>query len=337
MIYLIETTYYNKNTKEVLDLLKIGYTEDNIKENRFTAYRLHNPGFRLLYEIPGYNEDIEKRIQYKFKDLIYSEYGREWFYYSDDIINFFKDIDKIDLYSLPKSISRKLKVIIKEVRAILGYILVPNEVDDYLEKLILLFGNDLNEENVLNYLKDNNKDLSRYYKIVEFRKTGIYSKDDIINQEVSNFLREYQELHTIYDKLRYLCESKLSSEALEIVLGQMSDSDEIKSYYTTLGPERLYTLGYNLTKIKRELSVIVFNPLLLQNHVYQDFKVGDKLSLAEIKQKLFNIYSEINYDKSAKANDIEDYFEIKKIVTYEKNSDGSRKQVRGYELLSKKF
>ena len=163
------------------------------------------------------------------------------------------------------------------------------------------------------------------------------TKDDIINQKVSNFLREYQELHTIYDKLRYLCESKLSSEALEIVLGQMSDSDEIKSYYTTLGPERLYTLGYNLTKIKRELSVIVFNPLLLQNHVYQDFKVGDKLSLAEIKQKLFNIYTEINYDKSAKANDIEDYFEIKKIVTYEKNSDGSRKQVRGYELLSKKF
>lgn len=28
MIYLIETTYYNKDTKEVLDLLKIGYTKD---------------------------------------------------------------------------------------------------------------------------------------------------------------------------------------------------------------------------------------------------------------------------------------------------------------------
>ena len=35
MIYLIETTYYDKETKEVLDLLKIGYTEDSKKDKRF--------------------------------------------------------------------------------------------------------------------------------------------------------------------------------------------------------------------------------------------------------------------------------------------------------------
>ena len=89
MIYLIETTYYNKNTKEILDLLKIGYTEDSNKDKRFTLYKLHNPGYKLLYEISGYDEDIEKRVQYKFRDLKYNEYGNEWFYYSDDIINFF--------------------------------------------------------------------------------------------------------------------------------------------------------------------------------------------------------------------------------------------------------
>lgn len=85
MIYLIETTYYNKETKEILDLLKIGYTEDDNKDKRFTLYKLHNPGYKLLYEISGYDEDIEKRIQYKFKDLLYSKYGREWFYYSDEV------------------------------------------------------------------------------------------------------------------------------------------------------------------------------------------------------------------------------------------------------------
>lgn len=35
MIYLIETTYYNKETKKVLDLLKIGYTEDSRKDIRW--------------------------------------------------------------------------------------------------------------------------------------------------------------------------------------------------------------------------------------------------------------------------------------------------------------
>ena len=163
------------------------------------------------------------------------------------------------------------------------------------------------------------------------------TKDDVIDQEVNNFLRKYQELRTLYEKLKYLCESNLSPKAVEIVLGQMSDSDEVKSYYTTLGPERLYALGYNLTKIKKELSVIVFNPLLLQNHIYLDFKVGDKLSLADIKIKLKNIYDEINYNKTPKANDIETYFEIKEISSYEKNPDGSRKKIRMYELLSKKF
>lgn len=47
MIYLIETTYYNKETKKVLDLLKIGYTEDSRKDIRFMAYKMHNPGFKL--------------------------------------------------------------------------------------------------------------------------------------------------------------------------------------------------------------------------------------------------------------------------------------------------
>ena len=55
MIYLIETTYYDKETKEVLDLLKIGYTEDSKKDKRFMAYRMHNPGYKLLYEVLGYS------------------------------------------------------------------------------------------------------------------------------------------------------------------------------------------------------------------------------------------------------------------------------------------
>lgn len=77
------------------------------------------------------------------------------------------------------------------------------------------------------------------------------TRDDIVNQEVSEFLRIYTGLTTIYDKLKLLCEYGLSSDAINIVLGQIADSDEIKSYYTSLGPQRLKSLGYNLTKIKK--------------------------------------------------------------------------------------
>ena len=62
MIYLIETTYYNKDTKEVLDLLKIGYTEDSKKDKRFMAYRMHSPGY--------YNFEIIERKKIREYELL---------------------------------------------------------------------------------------------------------------------------------------------------------------------------------------------------------------------------------------------------------------------------
>lgn len=258
MIYLIETTYYNKNTKEILDLLKIGYTEDSNKDKRFTLYKLHNPGYKLLYEISGYDEDIEKRVQYKFRDLKYNEYGNEWFYYSDDIINFFKNIDNVDLESLPKSPRRReveFTNLKNEIIDIIKYLfLTKEEYMNYLENLITILGDKFSVSSVLDYIKTDsliNKDLySKYLEIVKSRESGIYCEDDIVNQEVSEFLRVYTKLSTIHDKLKMLCEYGLSSDAIDIVLGQIADSDEIKSYYTTLGSSKLKSLSYNSAKIK---------------------------------------------------------------------------------------
>lgn len=339
MIYLIETTYYNKDTKEVLDLLKIGYTEDSKKDKRFMAYRMHNPGHKLLYEVLGYDEDIEKRIQYKFRGLKYNEYGNEWFYYSEDIINFFKDIDNIDLESLPKSPRRReieFTNLKNEVIEIIKYLfLTKTEYLDYLENLITTLGDKFCVSSVLDYIKTDplvDRDLySKYLEIVKSRETGIYCKDDIVNQEVSEFLGIYTGLTTIYDKLKLLCEYGLSQDAIQIVLGQISDSDEIKSYYLSITPERLKALGYNVTRIKRELNIVTFSQELLEKSMYLEFKVGDRLSLSDIKVKLINIYESINYDRKAKATDLENYFEVKKCTI---NLPGKR--VNGLEIINKK-
>lgn len=339
MIYLIETTYYNKDTKEVLDLLKIGYTEDSKKDKRFMAYRMHNPGHKLLYEVLGYDEDIEKRIQYKFRGLKYNEYGNEWFYYSEDIINFFKDIDNIDLESLPKSPRRReieFTNLKNEVIEIIKYLfLTKTEYLDYLENLITTLGDKFCVSSVLDYIKTDplvDRDLySKYLEIVKSRETGIYCKDDIVNQEVSSFLKIYTGLTTIYDKLKLLCEYGLSQDSINIVLGQISDSDEIKSYYLSITPSRLRALGYNVTRIKRELNIVTFSQELLEKSMYLEFKVGDRLSLSDIKVKLINIYESINYDRKAKATDLENYFEVKKCTI---NLPGKR--VNGLEIINRK-
>lgn len=339
MIYLIETTYYNKDTKEVLDLLKIGYTEDSKKDKRFMAYRMHNPGHKLLYEVLGYDEDIEKRIQYKFRGLKYNGYGNEWFYYSEDIINFFKDIDNIDLESLPKSPRRReieFTNLKNEVIEIIKYLfLTKTEYLDYLENLITTLGDKFSVSSVLDYIKTDplvDRDLySKYLEIVKSRETGIYCKDDIVNQEVSEFLKVYIGLNTIYDKLKLLCEYGLSSDAIDIVLGQIADSDEIKSYYTTLGPDRLRALSYSKTFIKKELNIVTFSQDLLEKSMYLEFKEGDKLSLVDIKTKLTNIYDSISYDRKAKATDLENYFEVKKCTI-----NFPDKRVNGLEIIKKK-
>lgn len=107
------------------------------------------------------------------------------------------------------------------------------------------------------------------------------TRDDIVNQEVSEFLGIYIGLTTIYDKLKLLCEYGLSQDAINIVLGQISDSDEIKSYYITLGPQRLKGMGYHITKIKKALGIVTFSDELLDATIYNEFKVGDKIMLNE--------------------------------------------------------
>ena len=338
MIYLIETTYYDKETKEVLDLLKIGYTEDSKKDKRFMAYRMHNPGYKLLYEVLGYSEDIEKRIQYKFKDLLYSEYGREWFYYSEDIINFFKDIDSIDLESLPKNPirgSKDFKKIKNECREVLSYFFNSKDTEDYLKNIISKVKDQLTRDYVLEYLRDDSsigpEGVDRYLNYLKCLETGIYCEDDIVNREVSEFLKVYIGLNTIYDKLKLLCEYGLSSDAIDIVLGQIADSDEIKSYYTTLGSSKLKSLSYNSAKIKNHLGVVTFSQELLESSIYSEFKIGDKITLADIKLKLEYLYKSINYDAAPKAKDLENYFEVKNSSIYENG-----KKVKCYIIIKKK-
>lgn len=344
MIYLIKSAGYDES-ENLIHLLKIGYTEDNNKDKRFQLYKLHNPTCKVLYEIPNLPEDIEKRIQYKFRGLKYNEYGNEWFYYSEDIINFFKDIDNIDLESLPKSPRRReieFTNLKNEVIEIIKYLfLTKTEYLDYLENLITTLGDKFCVSSVLDYIKTDplvDRDLySKYLEIVKSRETGIYCKDDIVNQEVSEFLGIYTGLTTMHDKLKMLCEYNFISDIeLNIVLGQIADSDEVKSYYLALGPKKLKALTYSKTYIKKELGIVTFSKELLINTITLNFNPGENYSLSDLKVKLGNLYNSINYDATPKASDIENYFDVKSVVMYEKKEDGTRKQIRGYELLKRK-
>lgn len=170
--------------------------------------------------------------------------------------------------------------------------------------------------------------------------SSVHSKltpDDIVNRDVTRFFCIYDTLTTMHDKLKMLCEYNFISDIeLNIVLGQIADSDEVKSYYLALGPKKLKALTYSKTYIKKELRIVTFSKELLINTITLNFNPGEKYSLSDLKVKLGNLYNSINYDATPKASDIENYFDVKSVVMYEKKEDGTRKQIRGYELLKRK-
>ena len=157
--------------------------------------------------------------------------------------------------------------------------------------------------------------------------------DDLINKEVSQFLRVFETLTTIHDKLKMLCEYDLSDKAKEIIMSQIPDSDDVKSYFTSLSPDRLKALSYNSHKIKKELGIVTFDMETLINAIYSQYHVGDRILFTDLKEQLRVLYDSINYKETPKATNIFNYFDAKEYMV-SVMIDGKKKRVRGYELVS---
>ena len=166
------------------------------------------------------------------------------------------------------------------------------------------------------------------------------TRDDIINQEAYKFIQKYNDLTEARKKLILLCESSLdgslSREAVEIILSQIPDSDYIKSYYITLGPQKLKNLGYKRNNIEKALGIVVFSDELLLDTIYSSFKEGEKYLLSDLKNKLSNIYSSISYQSTPKAKDIVKWFDIKESTMRITTDVGEKKVMKYYELLRSK-
>jgi len=65
--------------------------------------------------------------------------------------------------------------------------------------------------------------------------------------------------------------------------------------------------------------------------IYSTFKIGEKYSKSSIKSTLKEIYSEHNFDKTAKASDLTDYFILKNTTVKE-----SGEWIRSFEILGKR-
>ena len=160
---------------------------------------------------------------------------------------------------------------------------------------------------------------------------NISENKDKIDYIINNFTYQYT---TFVDKMKYLCDQGkiLNTQEYSVVLNSVPM--EYKNYITTLGIDKIKGWGYKRTDLdkafKKELSSQNPSEELI-NSIYSEFKIGNKYSKVKIKEKLKFLYDSQNYNKTPKASDLEQWFEIKSVLLSENG-----KRVAGFEIIKKK-
>ena len=158
------------------------------------------------------------------------------------------------------------------------------------------------------------KDRFSVFKALE-TSLGVNNISTINNENISRFALLYAECKTSRSKLKTMCEFNFGSN---------SESDEAfrlyvpnknyRDFYNTLGPERLKSLGYDVTKINNYISKLL-HPVSsnsdIESAVKEFFKVGSQYSNSQAKEKLAEIYKSYNSSEKAKARDLSKWFDIK--------------------------
>lgn len=314
--------------KEPVKVVKIGYTDD-LKE-RINAHRSSRPTLEVLFTIDGGTQEDEYSIQTYFKDYQFPCGSTEWFYYREEIISFFKEHSTIEeIMKIVPRVAAKEKCIPNRTSKFIASFIASDlnlGIDSYkyLERLII---------------KKKLRDLNSLKIFLEYCGYSEKSIDGAINElnkcqstlseDASNFIKECIDASVSWENLfRSFCEleESIRNEVIYYVPYKMKHS------YDALGPERCKALGYNYFKISKAKDDVLKDPKVLMEAIYSNFECKRYL-MAEIKNGISKIYRELGYNKTAKAVDIEEWFEIKEVVM---PNPITGKRGHGFELLKKK-
>ena len=308
MIYLIKG--YGKGG----ELLKIGLT-DNLN-SRLESYVTHTPDYELLKIREG-DLNLERYLLNYFKDFNYSG---EWFRFDQRIIDEFDTIQLDQTFVVEDRRQKRLstgtiKKIEEEFRINHG-IDINKDINIRRIYLIYLYKYPLiDKNNISNYVKS----FLDYFNSISTNTIKFYSN--------------FWEKGNAADRLKFICENKesLSLEELKEFFSLLSNS-AYENFYFGLGPERCKALGYNYSALLKDYELKFFNTAPVRERILSEFKVGDRLITSEVKEILRMIYKDLKYNKTPKATDLEEYFELKDT----RLKDSSGKVVRGIEILRQK-
>ena len=313
MLYLIQSAGYD-DAGGYIDLLKIGYAESI--SSRMTGYKLHNPTCKLLKTIKGDLID-ETKVQNHFSKYRFVGYGKEWFVYSKEIVDFFSSDPDLSLLSDTSSVSSVKKRLSGFIEKIVGVYFLDNvfsesspefkELDRMLKDvkpLEALIGNVIRTE--LDAIEEVSKVLKIDQKSLEIpkRKTKIKKVDEILDK--------IRATGKFPERMRLVCMSGLDADDQRRLLRQLPI--KFSRIFYLFGPEKCARYSYREGFIDREMANDKNNTDLaeiLANKIFEAFPVGSRIKKSDIKEKLREIYASIGYSAAPKATDLDRFFDLK--------------------------
>jgi hypothetical protein len=175
-------------------------------------------------------------------------------------------------------------------------------------------------------------DVLEQYYVDKLQRFSLTKKPSLNNAMVDKFLEEYDKLDTIYWKLKYLCQEyvKFNEVDKEVLINNIHEK-RFREYIIILGPDVCRACGYATNLLNDKLDVTSFDYSKLTEAIYSNFSVNESYSSAHIKNRLGELYKELDYKSTPKAKDLEQYFEMKPCKV---RVDKIR--VNGFKILAKK-
>lgn len=195
-------------------------------------------------------------------------------------------------------------------------------------KLVPIFNNLVKVSELRAYEMQQTDYASRFTVFSELKKIGT---TDVDNEVVCEFFNNYDSMKSNKDKLRYLCEQKQNQlPEFDVILSNIS-TKRFKEYIDVLGVDVCKSVGYKIEELNKKLDIRSFNKNDIRDKVFELFEVGKSYSKSNIKEDLSVLYKEIGYKATAKASDLEEYFDVKTcLVTIDS------KRVSGFKILGRK-
>ena len=133
------------------------------------------------------------------------------------------------------------------------------------------------------------------------------------------------------ERLKLLCETEdFSGDEKKLIAQQASEGFD--KYYNLLGPDKCRAWSYHTTSLNKLISDITVSKDKVVEEILTKFIVGNRYSLVEIKSKISEVYTKLGINKSPKATDLEEWFEVKRIKFVDPIT---KTKVNGFKIISK--